>query len=209
MVTNSENSQHTRIVWNQYCVHYAVLCTIPNWKKHLSWMHILWGAIKKTPEVFILHRALAGIWSPAMKIKMTVILFSCQSPSGFYTAPPDPVPWLLWEALHKTCPYIPAPALELGGRGHCAMFLQILTRKWEKLCSTIKPERAARSGAQQSVCFPSGWVQQSVLQLGTKLAPSALNQSWWTWLQNNASFELCQIPTDCCWPKQHLNNPLE
>lgn len=111
-----------------------------------------------------------------MKIKMTVTLFFLSSPppSRFYTAPPDSVPWLVWGALHKTCPFIPAPALAKGGRGDCAMFLQTLSRKWERLCSTIKPEKAARSGAQQCACFPSGWVQQSMLQSGTEGVHSAL-----------------------------------
>lgn len=108
------------------------------------------------------------------KMTVTLLLLSSPPPPRFYTAPPDPVPWLVWGVLHKICPFIPAPALLKGRRGDCAISLQILSRKWERLCSTIKPERAARSGAQQCVCFPSGWVQQSMLQSSTEGAHSAL-----------------------------------
>lgn len=118
--------------------------------------------------------------------------FSVLSPSRFYTPPPDPVPWVVWGALYKTCPFIPAPALAPGGRRDCAMILQILSRKPERLCS-IKAEGAGRWGAQQ--CLLPTWLGSAErAAIGHRGASLSSNQSWWTWEQNNASSELCQIP---------------
>lgn len=164
-------------------------------KKNLSWMHALCNSHEKQlkkPQKFLfcISRALCGIWSPAMKIKTTVTL--SYSPLPLL---PDPFQSLGWcEGHYKNLSLHPCSCPLWGGRGDCAMFLQILTRKWERLCSTIKPEGAARSGAQQ--CLLPIWLGPAErAAIGHRGGSLSSNQSWRTWLQNDASFELCQIPT--------------
>lgn len=78
----------------------------------------------------------------------------------------------------------------------------------ERLCSTIRPAGAPRSGDKQFVCFLPSWVQQSMLQSDTWVVHSGLIKVDESSCKTMPIFN-CQISADCYWPKNHLSNHLE